>query len=254
MVRHRHLALILDRLAPVVSTANVALEFGPTKIGRRLLERYVDDRYLATDIGRHRDVDFRSDACRMGLRDGAVDVIVSFHVLEHIPDDRTAIAEMARILSPGGVALIQVPWRRDRPTDEDPTAPPEERRRRFGFPEHLRFYGTDLEDRLREGGLVVRRWDAGAYLPADVVERAGLPPESPLWVCRPARRHVPAVTTSGSSGPGVRWDRRASRWVRHRVALVAERAKAALTARVRVALGRLRSYTRTSPTGGLREH
>jgi ubiquinone/menaquinone biosynthesis C-methylase UbiE len=35
--------------------------------------------------------------------------IICNHVLEHVVDDRTAIAEVYRILMPGGWAILQVP-------------------------------------------------------------------------------------------------------------------------------------------------
>jgi len=44
-----------------------------------------------------------------GLGDSAVDAVLSTQVLEHIPDDNAAVAEMHRILKPGGSAAISVP-------------------------------------------------------------------------------------------------------------------------------------------------
>jgi len=43
------------------------------------------------------------------LPDGAVDTAVLVNVLEHIEDDRSALAELSRILAPGGHLLIFVP-------------------------------------------------------------------------------------------------------------------------------------------------
>lgn len=39
----------------------------------------------------------------------SVDLVLCSEVLEHIPDDRAAVAEMARVLRPGGWLLISVP-------------------------------------------------------------------------------------------------------------------------------------------------
>ncbi len=41
--------------------------------------------------------------------DGSFDLATSFEVLEHVPDDASAAAELARVLRPGGRALITVP-------------------------------------------------------------------------------------------------------------------------------------------------
>ena len=39
----------------------------------------------------------------------SVDVITALDLLEHIPDDAAAVAEMARVLRPGGILLVMVP-------------------------------------------------------------------------------------------------------------------------------------------------
>ena len=43
--------------------------------------------------------------------DSSFDLILSHEVLEHVLDDRQAVAEMARVLKPGGRAIIFVPNR-----------------------------------------------------------------------------------------------------------------------------------------------
>jgi SAM-dependent methyltransferase len=45
------------------------------------------------------------------LPDGKADVVTSFAVLEHVPDEGAALAEMYRILRPGGRLIITVPNR-----------------------------------------------------------------------------------------------------------------------------------------------
>lgn len=51
----------------------------------------------------------QADACRLPLPDGCADVVVSINLLEHIPDDRAALAEIRRILRPGAPAILIVP-------------------------------------------------------------------------------------------------------------------------------------------------
>src|SRR5207302_4567639 len=51
----------------------------------------------------------QADACALPLADASVDVAVSANLLEHVPDDRRALAESFRILRPGGRAVIVVP-------------------------------------------------------------------------------------------------------------------------------------------------
>lgn len=48
---------------------------------------------------------------RIPLADGAADVVTSFTVLEHVPDEQAALAEMRRVLRPGGRLIVTVPNR-----------------------------------------------------------------------------------------------------------------------------------------------
>ncbi|HET6793918.1 MAG TPA: class I SAM-dependent methyltransferase [Acidimicrobiales bacterium] len=49
------------------------------------------------------------DACRLPFPDGAFDRVIAAEVLEHIPADRGAVAELARVLRPGGTMAVTVP-------------------------------------------------------------------------------------------------------------------------------------------------
>jgi len=50
-----------------------------------------------------------ADVCEIPIRDGACDAVVSANLLEHVPDDVRALAEIHRVLRPGGRAAIIVP-------------------------------------------------------------------------------------------------------------------------------------------------
>ncbi|HEY8527444.1 MAG TPA: class I SAM-dependent methyltransferase [Acidimicrobiales bacterium] len=47
-----------------------------------------------------------ADVQQLPFRDGRFDVVVATYVLHHVPNPRRAIAEMARVLRPSGVALV----------------------------------------------------------------------------------------------------------------------------------------------------
>jgi len=56
------------------------------------------------------DADIKQgDALAMPFADEEFDRVVASEVLEHIPDDRTAIAELVRVLRPGGTIAVTVP-------------------------------------------------------------------------------------------------------------------------------------------------
>ena len=87
--------------------------------------------------------------------DESFDVIYCSHVLEHVPDDRKAMREFRRVLKRGGWAILLVPITAGK-THEDPSiTEPAERLRVFGQEDHVRIYGPDYVDRLREAGFAV---------------------------------------------------------------------------------------------------
>jgi SAM-dependent methyltransferase len=51
----------------------------------------------------------RADLRALPVPDASVDRVIASEVLEHIVDDRTALAEMARVLKPGGRLAVTVP-------------------------------------------------------------------------------------------------------------------------------------------------
>jgi SAM-dependent methyltransferase len=62
----------------------------------------VAERGVATSV-------FLADLTDYPAADGAFDVVFCNHVLEHVPDDGRALAELRRILAPDGVLVIGVP-------------------------------------------------------------------------------------------------------------------------------------------------
>lgn len=94
----------------------------------------------------------QGDALALPFGDGAFDRVIAAEVLEHIPDDLGAIAELARVLAPGGRIAVTVPtrlpervnWALDSDYHDTPGG-------------HVRIYRQrDLEARLRDVGLLLR--------------------------------------------------------------------------------------------------
>ncbi|HVB92710.1 MAG TPA: methyltransferase domain-containing protein [Acidimicrobiales bacterium] len=51
----------------------------------------------------------QGDALELPFADGCFDRVIASEILEHIPDDETAMAELARVLRPGGSMAVTVP-------------------------------------------------------------------------------------------------------------------------------------------------
>ena len=87
-------------------------------------------------------------------------MVIANHVLEHV-NDRAALAELCRVLRPGGLAVLTAPvvegWDR---TDEDPALDTEARAIRYGDPDHRRLYGRDIRERIRAAGFALSEFAA----------------------------------------------------------------------------------------------
>lgn len=60
------------------------------------------------------------DLQQIDLPDASLDVVLTAHVLEHVPDTARALSELHRVIAPGGVAYVMVPL------PQAATAPPTE--------------------------------------------------------------------------------------------------------------------------------
>lgn len=126
------------------------------------------------------------DLCNLPFSTGAFDVVVCFHVLEHVPDDASAMAELGRIVKPGGDLVVVVPWDPVRPeTFEDPDIDPADYERVYGQSDHVRIYGADFPARLRAAGLEVDEvmWRS-LFTPAEYATYALDGPDDRFWICR----------------------------------------------------------------------
>ena len=185
--RHRFFALLLSVLEPVLDDLGTLLEIAPSPETSPILADLAPRRHVRLDLGAdNRLVDVLGSLTDLPLEESSVDLLVCYHVLEHIPDDRAAMREIARVLSPSGLGLLQVPYRAGTLTDEDPEAPVEERLRRFGQADHVRYYGDDFEDRLVESGLAIQRVSPRSMLGADMSTWLHLNPDELVWIVRPA--------------------------------------------------------------------
>jgi 2-polyprenyl-3-methyl-5-hydroxy-6-metoxy-1,4-benzoquinol methylase len=91
-------------------SGHIAEEFG--KAAKRVVsvdvtdERQVQDGYEFVQV----------DSAKLPFPDNSFDVVVSNHVVEHVPDQSVHLQELVRVLRPGGVAYLATPnklWLRD---------------------------------------------------------------------------------------------------------------------------------------------
>ncbi len=178
--RHRAIALLLARGD---LPGRRLLHFAPEPLFEPVFGRLPEVERVTADL--HAPADLKLDITAMDIPDSSFDLILCSHVLEHVHDDRTAMRELRRVLSDGGLALILVPYRPEVTTYEDPSiTAPLDRMVAFGQQDHVRIYGNDLPDRLREAGFEVDDRIAGQLFDEATVERCELEPEEHFFLCR----------------------------------------------------------------------
>jgi len=107
--------------------------------------------YVASDYDeRAHRANLHLDLQQIDLPSESLDVILTAHVLEHVPDTDRALDEIYRVLKPGGVVLVAVPVPQAR------TVPPSEPEFHGDRTPVFWRFGLDLTERLRKHGFETR--------------------------------------------------------------------------------------------------
>jgi SAM-dependent methyltransferase len=136
------------------------LHVAPETQLKKTLMRSSNLRYFTGDL-LDSTVMTRMDLTHIPLPTDSFDAIICNHVLEHIPEDYRAMAELYRVLKPGGWAILQVPisLRLESTLEDFSISTPEGRELTFGQRDHVRIYARDYASRLAHAGFQVEVFD-----------------------------------------------------------------------------------------------
>lgn len=173
--RHRLLWLYFES-ENIFSKELKVLHFAPEQAFHKRFKKIKNWDYTTTDLNSPL-ADVQADICDLPFSDDAFDLIICNHVLEHIPDDTRAMKELYRILKPGGKAILQVPYdkNREKTFEDNSITDPKERTKIFGQYDHVRVYGMDYFDKLKAIGFQVDAVDYTAKLSKQEIEKYRLP-------------------------------------------------------------------------------
>jgi hypothetical protein len=166
--RHRDFVLLFRKVRPFLSRRIRVLDIAPTRAFGEACRKEQDIDYVSIDkVSRlamaHMDVQ------TLALRDDSFDVVVCYHVLDYVADDRAAIREIRRVLKPRGMGVLQEQVDRGKSTEEWGAARP-------AALDRIRQYGEDFPERLRQAGLTVRPVGPETFLvfkePSPLIELA----------------------------------------------------------------------------------
>jgi SAM-dependent methyltransferase len=140
------------------------LDFSPSRSLYKKLKSINKIDYSSTDLSGDFLADFQHDITNLDIESTTYDLIICYHILEHIENDLLAMQELHRVLKSEGNIIIQTPFK-DGNTYENPlVTSPQERLKHFGQEDHVRIYSKEgLKNRLENNGfkVAVRHFNDG---------------------------------------------------------------------------------------------
>lgn len=130
------------------------LDFSPSRSLFRLMKN--KPHYISSDFAGEFLSAVSFDITKIDTKSESFDLVICYHILEHIEDDLEAMAELFRVLKKGGHALIQTPFKKGEIYEDDTIVAPEQREIHFGQFDHVRIYSIEgLKERLENAGFKV---------------------------------------------------------------------------------------------------
>jgi SAM-dependent methyltransferase len=154
--RDRLLYLYLLRKTSTFLKPLKLLHVAPERPLQQILSRQENIEYVTADLSRD-DVMVKADLNNLPFPDNSFDAVICNHVLEYLADDRKAMAEIHRVLRPGGWAILleQIALALDSTYEESRLLTRAEQYALYGEPGHVRLYGKDYHKRIEEVGFLV---------------------------------------------------------------------------------------------------
>lgn len=154
--RHRLLALAINRKQLSLQGTSI-LHFAPEPELRTVIEGQKPELYHRSSYPAVDGFDFNINLENIELSDCIYDIVICNHVLEHV-NDKIALREIWRILRPGGKLVAMIPivegWSK---TYENSIITKEaDREKHFGQADHIRYYGADFRNRVKDSGYFLR--------------------------------------------------------------------------------------------------
>ena len=145
------------RLWSLLNTKNYlngnVLHFSPSRSLYRKLKHLNAINYFASDFQEEFLAEYHFNITSIDQPDEKFDLIICYHVLEHVVDDGKAMQELYRVLKPRGSIFIQTPFKEGKIYEDPSIVLPQERKTHFGQEDHVRIYSVNgLKNRFKEKG------------------------------------------------------------------------------------------------------
>ena len=172
--RHRLIWLFLQKNTDLFDgKQKKMLHVAPELCFESIFRKRLGGNYLTADLFNPRAM-VKMDICDIQYPDCSFDVIYCSHVLEHVPDDKKAMREFYRVLKTNRWAILNVPITSEKTFEDASIVDPKERLKAFGQEDHVRHYGPDYIERLRDSGFTVKIIKVSDLANSDEAIRMGL--------------------------------------------------------------------------------
>lgn len=132
------------------------LHFSPSRNLYREFKKNTAITYFSSDFEDEFLADYKFDITAIKQKDKKFDIIICYHILEHIVDDIKAMQELYRVLKPQGQVYLQTPFKSGEIYEDYTITLPEDREKHFGQNDHVRIYTVEaLKSRLEQVGFSV---------------------------------------------------------------------------------------------------
>jgi len=154
--RKRLLWLYLKNEIKIQEKENLkVLHFSPSMALFRKMNKINNIEYYSTDFSNPL-IKNNFDITSLPFSETYFDLIICYHIFEHVTDDKKAMNELYRVLNAGGILLAQVPYSENETLDDASITSPADRKKRFGQEDHVRYYGrSDFKAHLMKSGFQV---------------------------------------------------------------------------------------------------
>ncbi len=188
--RHRAIYLFLKRRTTFFTQKMKMLHFAPEHCFYKTFKLQPNLSYISADLDSPRAM-VKVDITRIPYADDHFDIVISSHVLEHIPDDIKAMKELYRVANNRveSIHLAPIDYTRDKTFEDVSIDTPEKKQQYYGHHDHKRIYGKDYAERLRSVGFIVEVFEPLDYLSAAEMMRYGVDITEKIYCCTKTRMH-----------------------------------------------------------------
>jgi SAM-dependent methyltransferase len=143
------------------------LDFSPSRSLFRKWKNEKNVNYIASDLSGNFIADVAYDITQIPEQENQFDLIICYHILEHVIKDLKAMNELYRVLKSNGTVIIQTPYKEGKIYEDYSITTESDRLIHFGQEDHVRVYSVEgLKARLESVGfkVIVNRFEKEEYL------------------------------------------------------------------------------------------